>query len=73
VVFLDPPRLLCVWRILWGRVRDRGKARPDLPAPESFDWDLVRWTWTYPHDLDLPNLVRLRSRRAVAEMIRSSG
>jgi adenylate kinase family enzyme len=73
VVFLDPPRWLCVWRILWRRVRDRGKARSDLPAPERFDWELLKWTWRYPHDLDLPNLVRLRSRRDVAEMIRRSG
>jgi len=73
VVFLDPPRWLCVWRILWRRVRDHGKDRPDLPAPEGFDWEFVKWTWRYPHELDLPNLVRLRSRRDAAEMIRRSG
>ncbi len=73
VVFLDLPRLLCVWRILWRRVRDRGRRRPDLPAPEGFDWKFLQWTWRYPHELDLPNLVRLRSRRAVTEMIRRSG
>jgi adenylate kinase family enzyme len=73
VVFLDPPRWLCVWRILWRRVRDRGKSRPDLPGPEAFDWELVKWTWRYPHELELPSLVRLRSRREVAEMIRRSG
>jgi len=73
VLFLDPPRWLCVARILRRRLRDRGRTRPDLPAPESFDWEFVKWTWRFRHTLDLPNLVRLRSRREVAEMIRSSG
>ena len=73
VIFLDLPRWLCVARILWRRVRDRGKSRPDLPAPEGFDWGFVKWSWRYPHALHLPNIVRLRSRREVAEMIRRSG
>jgi adenylate kinase family enzyme len=60
VIFLDPPRWLCVARIVGRRIRDRGRSRPDLPAPESLDWEFVRWTWRFPHDLDLPNLVRLR-------------
>lgn len=49
VAWLDPPRLLCVWRVLRRRVRDRGRARPDLPAGahESFDWEFLRWIWRY--------------------------
>jgi adenylate kinase family enzyme len=73
VVFLDPPRWLCVWRIVSRRVRDRRKSRPDLPAPEGFDWEFVKWTARYPHRLELPNVVRLRSRRDVDEMIRRGG
>ena len=36
VIFLDLPRALCIWRVLWRRVRDRGRERPDLPALEGF-------------------------------------
>jgi adenylate kinase family enzyme len=69
VVFLDLPRALCVWRIVWRRVRDRGRRRPDLPAPEGLDLDFVAWTWRYPHTLDLPNLVRLRTPRDVRRFL----
>jgi adenylate kinase family enzyme len=49
VVWLDPPRLLCIWRALRRRVRDRGRERPDLPvgAYEGFDWEFLRWIWRY--------------------------
>jgi adenylate kinase family enzyme len=73
VIFLDLPRPLCIARIVWRRVRDHGKERPDLPAPEGLDWEFIKWTWRYPHELWLPNVLHLRSRREVAEMIRSVG
>jgi adenylate kinase family enzyme len=73
VVFLDPPRWLCLLRIVRRRIRDRGKERPDLPGPEGLDWEFMKWTWRYPHELDLPNVVRLRSRADGDAMIRRSG
>jgi adenylate kinase family enzyme len=78
VIFLDLPRWLCLWRVLWRRVRDRGKERPDLPAPEAFDWSLLRWIWSYrrnerPSVLALPHVRHLRSRRDVAAIIRGDG
>ena len=50
VVFLDVPRLRCLWRVLWRWMRHRGRSRPDM-APgctERLDMEFVRWIWTYP-------------------------
>ena len=73
VVFLDLPRWLCLARIVRRRIRDRGKARADLPGSEGLDWAFMRWTWRFPHELDLPNVVRLRTRREADAMIQRSG
>lgn len=50
VVFLDLPRLLCIWRIVSRAIRHWGHARPDMPAgcPERLSWEFVVWVWTYP-------------------------
>lgn len=58
VVFLDLPRRLCIWRVLSRRVRDRGRSRPDLPASEGLDLDLLRWIWRYPRT-DRPSVLEL--------------
>ena len=50
VIFLDFPRVLCVYRILkrvafyW---KDR---RPDMAegCHEQFDWEFTKWVWNYP-------------------------
>ena len=78
VLFLDVPRWLCLWRVLWRRVRDHGKERPDLPAPEAFDWENVKWIWRYPRTerpeiLAIPGVRVLRSRRDVSAIIRAHG
>ena len=87
IVFLDLPRLLCLWRILWRRVRDAGRTRPDL-APgcyEGFDWAFTRWVWRYPSETRPKvvaqiaayaagrRVVRLRSARAVREFVAGIG
>ena len=50
VVFLDLPRLTCLWsvvkrRFAWGR-----RARPDMAeqCPERLSAEFVRWVWRYP-------------------------
>lgn len=50
VLFLDLPRLLCLWRLFWRRLRYGGRSRPDLPegCPEQLSWDFVLWVWDYP-------------------------
>jgi adenylate kinase family enzyme len=58
VVFLDLARRHCIWRVLSRRVRDRGRSRPDLPASEVFDTELLRWIWRYPN-VDRPRVLEL--------------
>jgi adenylate kinase family enzyme len=51
IIFLDPPRHICLWRVLWRYVKYRRTTRPDLApgCPEALDWEFIRWVWTYPH------------------------
>jgi len=50
VVFLDIPRLVCLWRVLRRQLQHGGQNRAELPAgcPERLSWEFVKWIWTYP-------------------------
>lgn len=50
IIFLDYPRLLCLYRALKRRIQYAGKTRPDLASgcPEKIDWELIQWIWAYP-------------------------
>src|SRR6266567_7661330 len=50
VVFLDLPRILCLWRVLKRQVRHFRQARPELPPScrERLSWAFLMWIWTYP-------------------------
>jgi adenylate kinase family enzyme len=63
VVFLDLPRRTCIRRVLWRRVRNRGRSRPDLPpgAREGLDRELLRWIWNYGRT-DRPIVLDLLAR-----------
>ena len=79
VVFLDLPRVVCLWRIVRRALRWRGRSRPDMApgCPETLSWEFVRWVWSYPRTRRpgvlrrlgaLPATTRvavLRSQRAV--------
>jgi adenylate kinase family enzyme len=82
VVFLDLPRLVCVWAVIrrWSVYRRR--ARPDLPQNrDRLDLEFLRWIWTYPKEkrpdvlarlATLPEttiVVRLQSRQAIREYL----
>ncbi len=49
VVFLDLPRVLCLWRVLVRQLRYLGRARPELPSGcrERLSWQFFVWIWTY--------------------------
>lgn len=50
VIFLDRPRILCLWRIFWRRLRFHGKTRPDMAegCDEHLTWAFIRYVWNYP-------------------------
>lgn len=50
VIFLDFPRLLCLWRVWKRRWQYAGKTRPDMRqgCPERLNWEFLQWIWTYP-------------------------
>lgn len=50
VVFLDLPRLLCLYRVVKRRFVYRGTNRPDMAegCREQIDLEFLRWIWTFP-------------------------
>ncbi|MEP7274221.1 MAG: DNA topology modulation protein [Acidobacteriota bacterium] len=49
VVFLDLPRLLCVWRVMKRRLQYGSRGRPDVPegCPERLSVEFIWWVWDY--------------------------
>lgn len=49
IVFLDMPRALRTWRILWRSARYYGWTRPDMGpnCPERFDREFLSFSWNY--------------------------
>ena len=83
VVFLDLPRLVCLWNVIRRWARYRAEARPDMTPgnADKLDLKFLRWIWGYPRtrrpgivaQLDvLPSttrVVRLTSHRAAREFL----
>ena len=46
VIFLDIPRIICIYRVL----KRRNKERSDFPdfLEEKFDLTFLKWIWNYP-------------------------
>ncbi len=61
VVFLDRPRLVCIWNVTRRWLTHRGRSRPDMGAglTEKLDLEFLRWVWGFP----------TRSRPAVLERL----
>jgi adenylate kinase family enzyme len=75
VVFLDMPRLACLWRVLRRRLRHHGSARPDMTpgCDERLSLEFLWWIWTYPARRRPAVLRRLQALHAdqVAVVLRS--
>ena len=83
VVFLDLPRLVCLWSVVRRRVTHRGRSRPDMTPgnAEKLDLRFLLWIWGYPKTrrpgilaqlAALPpttRVTRLRSRREMAAFL----
>lgn len=52
IIFLDYPRLLCLYRALKRRIQYGGKTRPDMNngCPEKIDRAHLQWIWNFPTD-----------------------
>jgi len=50
VIFLDMPRLVCLYRVIGRLIKYRGRKRPDMAdgCREKFDPEFLAWVWTYP-------------------------
>lgn len=78
VVFLDTPRLRCLWRVVKRRWQYHRRSRPDMNrgCEERLTGEFLRWIWDYPKrqrpkilqklsGLENKQVVRLRTRRDV--------
>jgi adenylate kinase family enzyme len=65
VIFLDRPRLLCLARVLWRRIKYHGRSRPGVAAGcvEQISPEFLAWIWTYPSRRKPKVLARLAALR----------
>lgn len=74
VVFLDLPRLLCLWRVLQRTLLYRKRSRPDMAAgcPEKLDRDFLvflQWIWNYPKQSRPKILARMRENAGSKKVV----
>ena len=71
IIFLDLPRLVCMWRIIARSWRYFGRSRPDVApgCPEHLTWEFLVWVWTYPSRRRPDILRRLESVRAEKQVV----
>jgi adenylate kinase family enzyme len=66
IVFLDLPRVLCLWRIVKRFFLYRNANRPDVGegCPEKLDFEFVSWVmWDYPRR-SRPKIIKLLREHA---------
>ena len=85
VIFLDFPRLVCIYRILKRVARYYGINRPDMAegCNEKFDWEFLKWVWNYQARTkpkvenllqkyrDEKTIIRLKSKQEVENFLSS--
>ncbi|MDF2368310.1 hypothetical protein [Sneathiella sp.] len=49
VIFLDMPRMLCLWRVIKRTAGNYGRVRDGMPhgCPERLDWNFLRYIWHF--------------------------
>ena len=65
IVFMDMPRVLCLWRIIRRFLIYRNGTRPDMAegCRESLNFEFVSWVWNYPRR-SRPKVIRLLAEHA---------
>lgn len=83
VVFLDPPRTVCVYRVIKRVALSYGKTRPDMAKNclEKFDWEFLKWIWDFKNRSkpkmekllerfkNEKTIIRLRSKKEVENFL----
>jgi adenylate kinase family enzyme len=83
LIFLDMPRLLCLWRIVKRRLTYLRAPRPDMAegCEEKLDLEFVSWVWNYSkrtrprilrlmhHNAEQKRMVRLTSDSEVRQFL----
>jgi len=70
IVFLDLPRVLCLWRIVKRFLLYRNGNRPDVAegCPEKLNFEFVSWVWNYPRR-SRPKVIKLLREHAGEKQI----
>jgi adenylate kinase family enzyme len=65
IIFLDLPRLLCLWRITKRRLLYRNRSRPDMAegCAEKLDREFISWVWNYSNR-SRPRVVKLLNEKS---------
>lgn len=63
IIFLDPPRRVCLWRIFKRLIAYRGQNRPDMPGgcDEKADLEFLQWIWTF-RSRERPKIMQVLDR-----------
>jgi adenylate kinase family enzyme len=87
IIFIDLPRVLCVWRAVKRWIKYPNRTRPDMGegCPEKIDLEFLQWIWNFPRD-SKPRLMEilrryektksiyvLKSRHEVEEFVQDIG
>lgn len=72
LIFMDMPRLLCLWRIVKRFFVYRRRTRPDMAAgcSEDLNPEFLLWVWNYPKQQRPKVLKLMRENAASKQMIR---
>ena len=70
IVFLDMPRLLCLWRVTKRRILYRNRSRPDMSegCNEKLDLDFIDWVWNYSKR-SRPRVVKLLNENSETKKV----
>ena len=70
IIFLDLPRLLCLWRVTKRRLTYRNRSRPDMAegCNEKLDSEFISWIWNYS-SRSRPKVVKLLNENQARKKI----
>ena len=70
IIFLDMPRLLCLWRVTKRRLTYRNRSRPDMAegCNEKLDLEFIDWVWNYS-SRSRPRVLKLLEEKKATKKI----